>query len=167
MSKVIVKGSLSRDSFKRIIDELESYRQKVNKGADLGIKEASLKLYNLILEKMDLYNLEDHKSEVKWEELSESNKKGYKVYTNDNVIMFHEFGTGIKGTQDSWAGTFGYKVNGSGKGEKGWFFYNEKRGYGGITHGVRTKHIFYESLKEIEKDLPKEVQMQIDLQMSK
>ena len=167
MSKVIIKGNLSRSSFEQIVKELKDYKKKLNKGAELGIEEASLKLYNLILEKMDSYNLSDHKGEVKREKVIVNNALTYKVYTNDIVIMFHEFGTGIKGTNDKWANSFGYVVNASGKGEQGWYFYNQKRKYGGITHGLTSKHIFYESLTEIEKDLAKEVQIKIDLVMSK
>lgn len=167
MSKVIIKGNLSRNSFKQIVKELKDYKRKLNKGAELGIEEASLKLYDLILEKMDSYNLSDHKGEVKHEKITIGKNQAYKVYTNDIVIMFHEFGTGIKGTNDKWANTFGYTVNASGKGEKGWYFYNKKNNYGGITHGLTSKHIFYEALMEIEKDLAKEVQVQIDLVMSK
>lgn len=167
MSRVIIKGNLSRNSFKQIVKELKDYKRKLNKGAELGIEEASLKLYDLILEKMDSYNLSDHKGEVKHEKITIGRHQAYKVYTNDIVIMFHEFGTGIKGTNDKWANTFGYTVNASGKGEKGWYFYNKKNNYGGITHGLTSKHIFYEALMEIEKDLAKEVQVQIDLVMSK
>lgn len=167
MSKVIIKGNLSRNSFEQIVKELKDYKKKLNKGAELGIEEASLKLYNLILEKMDSYNLSDHKGEVKRKKVIVNNAITYKVYTNDIVIMFHEFGTGIKGTNDKWSNSFGYVVNASGKGEKGWYFYNQKRNYGGITHGLTSKHIFFESLTEIEQDLAKEVQIQIDLVMSK
>ena len=167
MSRIIIKGNLSRNSFKQIVKELKDYKMKLNKGAELGIEEASLKLYDLILEKMDSYNLSDHKGEVKHEKITIGRHQAYKVYTNDIVIMFHEFGTGIKGTNDKWANTFGYIVNASGKGEKGWYFYNKKNNYGGITHGLTSKHIFYEALMEIEKDLAKEVQVQIDLVMSK
>ncbi len=167
MSKVIVKGNLSRSSFQKIVREIEKYKEKLNKGAELGIKEASLKLYNLVIEKMKNYGLDGHIEEVKIEDISTKGFQAYKVYTNDIVIMFHEFGTGIKGNNDGWSKSFGYTVNASGKGEQGWYFYNKKRNYGGITHGLTSKHIFYEALKEIEKELANEVQLQIDVQMSK
>lgn len=177
MSKKTIEGHLSRSSFKQIVKELKDYKQKLNEGANLGLKEASLKLYNLVLEKMDSYNLSNHKSKVKYQDVSTKNVQAYKVYTNDVVIMFHEFGTGIKGTNDKWAESFGYEVNGRGKGEKGWWYptkANDPNPYKwtdpsgqlrALTHGLTSKHIFYEALTEIEKDLAKEVQIQIDGRM--
>ncbi len=179
MSKVILKGSLSRSSFQKLIKDLEKYKSDLRKGANLGVKEASLKFYNLVIAKMKNYNLSNHISEVKYEDLSTDKTQAYRVYTNDIVIMFHEFGTGIKGTDDTWANSFGYKVNDTGKGEAGWWYptdlsdpnphkWTDKSGQlRALTHGLTSKHIFYESLKEIEKDLAKEVQLKIDAQMSK
>ena len=84
-----------------------------------------------------------------------------KVYTSDIVIIFHEFGTGVRGKQDEWANAFEYKVNESGKGETGWFFENKTHGYSGITHGLTSKHIFYESMLEVRKIIPKTIALSI------
>ena len=146
---------LSEKSLNNLIKEISQYGTNINEGLKLGVEEITHKLYKSILNKMAQYNLSNHESEV--HETYDSKTKIGKVYTNDIVVIFHEFGTGIKGTQDDWASGFDYTVNKSGKGEIGWGFYNKERGYGGITHGLTTKHIFYESLLEIQKEVPKTI----------
>ncbi len=146
---------LSEKSLNNLIKEIQKYGTNLDKGIKIGVEEITHMLYQSILSKMAQYNLQDHESEVH-ENYDEKTEIG-KVYTNDIVVIFHEFGTGIKGTQDEWASSFDYNVNQSGKGEIGWGFYNEKHGYGGITHGLTTKHIFYESLLEIQKEVPKTI----------
>ena len=84
-----------------------------------------------------------------------------RVWTDDIVIIFNEFGTGIKGSQDEWANAMGYQVNLSGKGEEGWRFYNEEHDYGGLTHGIVSKHMFINALKEIEPQLAKTISVSI------
>ena len=159
MSKTVLKANLSKDSLDRLINQIKIYGEKVQDGTQLGIEETLKETYEFICNKMKANNLEDHVSSVEWKYDSLKNS-GY-IKTNDIVIIFHEFGTGIKGTQDEWANAFDYQVNQSGKGEKGWFFYNKKNNYGGITHGLVSKHIFYEAMLEAEKKLPKNVQISV------
>ena len=179
MKKTLVKGSLSRSSFQSIVREIKNYKEKLNQGAKLGVKEASEKLYKSITDKMDSCNLQNHKENVKLEDKSNNKVIAYRVYTNDHVIMFHEFGTGIKGEQTKWAGSFGYEVNGMGKGETGWWYpttesdpnpykWTDSSGQlRAFTHGLTSKLLFYNSLKDIESSLTKEIEMKIDAHMSK
>lgn len=159
MSKTTLKANLSKDSLDRLIRQIELYGKNVQSGTQLGIEQTLKQVYELICDKMKSNNLEDHISSVSWKYDNITNS-GY-IKTNDIVIIFHEFGTGVKGSQDDWANTFGYTVNQSGKGEKGWKFYNAKHKYGGITHGLTSKHIFYEAMLEAEKRLPKNVQISV------
>lgn len=165
MSKTTLKGNLSKNSFDKLSKQVKEYKTRLNKGFNLGIKEATEKLYDLIIEKCIENNITIHYENI-FMEYDEIKKIG-RVYSNDEVIVLNEFGSGIKGTQDEWANKFGYQVNLSGKGKEGWKFYNQEHGYGGITHGIPSKHMFYEALKEIEKELAKDVQISIDKTIGK
>ena len=165
MSQVILKGSLSRNSFLALSKEVTQYKKNFNKALQLGVKEASEEFLKMVRDKCDKYNLSDHKDNIILEDISTNKNVAYKIYTNDIVLIFHEHGTGIEGKQDGWASSFQYTVNMSGKGEKGWYFFNEKGNYGGITHGLTTKHIFYECLRELEPRLANKVQIGINQQL--
>lgn len=142
-----------------MVRKIEQYGTNFQKGLSLGVQEATELAYKMILQKMDQYQLSEHKGNVSSSYDKEKNVG--KVSTSDIVIIFHEFGTGIKGKQDKWATEFGYEVNKSGKGKKGWFFKNETHGYQGITHGLTAKHIFYETFMDIKKQLPKTVAISV------
>lgn len=159
MAKTNLKATLSKDSFGNLAKQVTLYKERYQKGVELGIEEATKQCYELICKMMSDSNLSSHISNVKWEFNSQSNIG--KISTSDIVVMFHEFGTGIKGTQDDWANIFGYKVNQSGKGQKGWYFKNERLGYEGITHGLTSKHIFYKAMMETQKKLPQTVQISV------
>lgn len=152
-------ATLSKDSFGKIAKQVQLYKQRYKTGIQLGVEEATKRCYEIICKMMNQYNLSSHISNVKWEYNSKMHVG--KVYTTDIVIIFHEFGTGAKGTQDEWANAFGYKVNQSGKGDKGWNFYNENRKYGGITHGLTSKHIFYQAMLTIQKQLSETVNVYV------
>lgn len=159
MSKIILKGNLSRNSFNNLAKEIEIYKQRLNEGINLGIEEATKKLYDLVIKNCKENNITIHHNNIHYD-YDKDNNVG-RVWTKDIVIMFNEFGTGIKGTQDDWANEIGYKVNQSGKGEEGWKFYNKEHKYGGITHGIVSKHMFINALKEIEPQLAKEISISI------
>lgn len=159
MSKVTLKGTLSTNSFRHLAKQVELYKERVNKGVGLGVKEATERLYELIIKNCEENNITIHHSNIYYD--YDSTKNVGRVWTDDIVIIFNEFGTGIKGTQDEWASSLGYEVNASGKGEKGWYFYNQEHNYGGLTHGIRSKHIFYNALQEIEKDLASNIAITI------
>lgn len=166
MSKTILEGRLTRNSFLALSKEIKQYKKNLNNALKLGVKEASELFLQMVRDKCDEFNLSDHKDSIILEDISTNTRVAYKIYTNDIVLIFHEFGTGINGEQDDWASSLNYTVNLSGKGEKGWYFYNEKGGYGGITHGLKQKHIFYECLKEIEPRLASEVQIVINKKLN-
>ena len=159
MARTKLTAVLSKDSFNQLANKVELFGQQYIKGLQLGIEEATNQCYQLISQKMETYGLSDHIGNIKVE-FDLKNNIG-KISTEDIVIIFHEFGTGIKGTQNKWADLFGYTVNQSGKGEDGWYFKNEKNNYEGITHGLTSKHIFYESLREIQQQLPRTVSISI------
>lgn len=159
MSKITLKANLTKNSFNHLARQLEIYKENVNKGIELSIKDLTMKLYDLVIEKCKENNITLHHQYI-YAEYDKENNQG-RIWTDDMVIIFNEFGTGIKGTQDSWANLFGYKVNASGKGLFGWYFYNKDHKYGGITHGIQSKHMFINALREIQKDIPNNVAISI------
>lgn len=160
MAKTKLTATLSKDSFDKLAKQVRLFGEKYVNGVNLGIENATIECYELICKKLAENNLSNHIGNVAMRYDRET--KTGKISTTDIVIIFHEFGTGIKGTQDEWASLFDYTVNASGKGEKGWYFKNETNGYEGITHGLTTKHIFYESLLEIQKKIPKTVALSVN-----
>lgn len=90
----------------------------------------------------------------------DSTKKEGRVWTDDLIIIFNEFGTGIKGTQDEYASKHGYTVNLSGKGESGWVF-PTKDGKFKVTHGIRSKHMFYEVYEIVKKEFSDIVEISV------
>ncbi|MCI9585263.1 MAG: hypothetical protein HFH45_01345 [Bacilli bacterium] len=155
MAKTQLNVTLSKDSFGNLAKQVTLYKQRYKTGVEKGIKEATQECYDFICKKMKENNLSSHIGNI------QCDVENGKISTTDIVIIFHEFGTGIKGTQDDWADAFAYTVNKSGKGEKGWYFHNDSKGYEGITHGLTAKHIFYQALLETQKKLPKTIQVSV------
>lgn len=165
MSKVVLKGTISNNSFGHLAKQVELYKKNFNKGVQLGVEEATKKLYDTVIKNCIDNNITIHHKNINWK-FDKSKNEG-RVWTDDIVIIFNEFGTGINGTQDEWANKLGYQVNASGKGEKGWYFYNSEHAYGGITHGIRSKHMFINALREIEPLLAKDVSISISKTVGK
>lgn len=159
MNKIVLKGNLSKNSFDNLAKEVRLYTKRFNEGVGLGIEEATKMLYEMVIQNCKANNITIHHNNIYWD--FDKTKQVGRVWTDDIVIIFNEFGTGIKGTQDEWANEMGYEVNQSGKGEIGWGFYNQEHGYGGITHGIESKHMFINALKELEPVLAKNVSISI------
>ena len=129
--------------------------KNIKNSVSSDIEKATDNLYNKIIENCKREGITIHYNNI-YKEYDESLNIG-KVWTDDIVIQFNEFGTGIKGVQDEWANTFNYVVNQSGKGLLGWGFYNKEHRYGGITHGIESRHLFYNALLDIQDELPETV----------
>ena len=151
--------SLNKQSLQKASKKLKEFGKNLKGSIEIDIEKATKKLYDKIIENCKDNNITIHDSNIFWE--YDKNTNTGKVWTDDIVIQFNEFGTGIKGTQDSWANSFDYKVNQSGKGEKGWYFKNNEHLYNGITHGIVSKHMFYNALLEMQLELPKTISITI------
>lgn len=154
-----MKIYLNKQSLQKASKELRILGKKLENGIEIDIEKATKRLYELVIKNCTDVGITIHRNNIYWE-YNPSTKTG-KVWTNDIVIQFNEFGTGIKGTQDGWANNFNYEVNQSGKGEKGWFFKNEEHLYQGITHGIESRHMFYDALIQIQNELPHTVSMTV------
>ena len=151
--------SLNKQSLQKASKKLKQFGKNLKSNIEIDIEKVTKKLYDKIIENCKDNNITIHDSNIYWE--YDKNTNIGKVWTDDIVIQFNEFGTGIMGTQDSWANTFNYKVNQSGKGDEGWFFENKDHLYKGITHGIESKHMFYNALSEMQLELPKTISITI------
>ena len=127
------------------VKKLQSIENKTKENFQEATKDLMNATYEELIKLLNENNLSNHVSSVK-AELS-SDKLGFKIYTNDWIIVFHEFGTGIYNSN---------KVTTN----HSWTYYNEKYTNSRGTHffttiGMPPKHIFYEveeSLKEVAKE---------------
>ncbi len=149
MSKTILSATLSKNSFQDIVRKVKQYKESLNNGVELGVEEALFKLYDLICEEFSQYGEGTHLPNIAME--YDPIMKSGRIFTNDMAIIFNEFGTGEKGVQDEWANAFGYEVDATNRGEEGWTFRVEEEGDVFIhTHGIESRHMFYNALKKLE-----------------
>lgn len=106
-------------------------------------------LYQKVIENCNANNLSEFAGAVQWEYNEEKNIGRVWVQSSGKgdaafVIILNEFGTGIKGDDQTYASKHHYKINMSKKGELGWAF-PTKDGQFKWTHGIRSKKMFYEA----------------------
>lgn len=157
------------------VKDTENYLKKISnnieKATEDFIEKATERLYELVIDNCNKHNIDNPLGRIHKEYDKE---KGIgKVYTDDYVIILNEFGTGIKGTQDSWANDFEWQVNKSGKGEKGWYyptemsdpnphkFITEDGQVYALTHGLDSRHMFYDAWLQLQSEYKEIVSMTI------
>lgn len=160
--KTTLTATLSKNSFKNLIDELNTYKSQLQKGIDNGVKKITLQVYELVLNKCNDVNIKNHIGNIKWTYDEEKNIG--KVYTNELVIIVNEMGTGIKGKNNSHPNpsedfaSWTYDVNEHG--ELGWR-YPKEDGTFGWTRGLPSKHMFYDAFLEMKDLIPSTIEIEI------
>lgn len=135
----------------RLEAQLRKIEKNFEKSVDDGLKKTTEIAYKRVIDNASYNHIVNHLSSIKKEDYDPATKRGV-VYSSDPVIIYNEFGTGIRGTQDEWANKFGYQVNASGKGESGWV-YPKGDGTFGFTHGLPSRHMFYDAYIDTKKDV--------------
>lgn len=149
------------------INQLKQQLEKIKKAFDNGcenlVEYATQRLYELFVQNCKSHDITNPESRISYNYNKET--KIGRVYTDDIVIIFNEFGTGIKGTQDEWANTFGYEVNKSGKGQNGWWYPTEESDPNpykwrddegqlrALTHGLDSRHMLYDAYMQLQSEL--------------
>ena len=161
MQKTIT-ASLSKNSFGKVADYFEKYKKALEQSVNNSILKTTLFLYETIVANCNNNGIINHTNEIKWS-YDEKTNTG-KVYTNDNVIIFNEMGTGITGSNNphpnpskefsSWK----YDVNNHG--EKGWY-YPKEDGTFGWTKGLPSRHMFYDAFNTIRPLLKENIAIEI------
>lgn len=135
---------------KRLEAQLKKLNREIEKGASEGVKKATEITYKRVIDNASYNHIVNHLDSIH-QEYDPEKVRGV-VYSNEPVIVYNEFGTGIRGTQDEWANKYGYQVNASGKGESGWI-YPKDDGTFGFTHGLPSRHMFYDAYLDTKKDI--------------
>lgn len=88
-----------------------------------------------------------------------------RVWTNNDVIIFNEMGTGITGANNPHPNPDGsfqsWKYDVNEHGEKGWI-YPKSDGTFGWTKGLPSKHMFYNAFNDIKRELPNYINVEIN-----
>lgn len=158
MTKVKLLANLSVDSIKELKQKLERVKPTLDYGRENFVEYATQRLYDLVIQECSKYNISNPSGRIN-AEYDKNNKIG-RVYTSDMVIILNEFGTGIRGIQDEWANKYGYQVNQSGKGAEGWVYPKDDDTFG-FTHGLDSRHMFYNAYLQIQLELGEMIEMTI------
>lgn len=149
--KTTISATLSKNSFGELTKYLEEYKKTIQQGSENAIQKITLAMYEAVKSYCYQNGIVNHTDTIKYEYIKETNTG--KVYTNDNVIIFNEMGTGITGSNNphpnpspefaSWK----YDVNEHG--EKGWVYPKDDKTYA-WTKGLPSRHMFYDAFNYIK-----------------
>lgn len=171
MKPIKIETNLSVHQIKQLKSQLEKIKTAYSVGCRNLVEYATQRLYELFVQNCKAYNISNPESRINYE--YDDAKKIGRVYTDDIVIIFNEFGTGIKGTQDEWANNYNYQVNASGKGEKGWWYPTDEKdpnpykwtdrdgNLRALTHGLDSRHMLYDAYMQLQSEMGEIINMTI------
>ena len=140
---------MSKQSLERAKKLIQQFEKEYKEGIQNAIKTATEAMYEKVLEHCHENDIYNHIDSIHWE-YDEKTNIG-RVWTNDWVLLFNEYGTGIVGSQNPHPSANGWKYDINEHGEKGWY-YPKGDGTYGWTKGLPSKHMFYDAFEDI-KDL--------------
>lgn len=158
---------LSKESLKKTKKLLQEFKKQYLKSVSDGIRIATEAAYNKVLERCYANGIENHTSEIYW--TYDENTKTGKIYSNDMVIIFNEFGTGIvgKGSPHPNPDMFGgWEYDANEHGEAGWK-YPKGDGTFGWTRGLPSRRMFYDAFLDIKDEIGDIINVQIKGNISK
>lgn len=162
---------MSVSQIQNLKSQLEKIKLAYSQGCENFVEYAIQRLYELFIQNCNSHNISNSEARIHYEYNKET--KIGRVYTDDMVIIFNEFGTGIKGTQDEWASKYGYQVNASGKGAEGWWYptdendpnphkWKDKDGQlRALTHGLNSRHMLYDAYMQLQSEIGEIIEMTI------
>lgn len=141
-------AKLSSSSFKDLAKFVQEYQKALEKGNADGIKKLTEIGQELI--KVNSPRISDERLEnsIKTEITPELGR----IYTNDVVIIFNEFGTGITGLNNPHpeASIKGWRYDVNEHGEKGWWYLGDDNEWH-WTKGLPARKMFFNTKKELEQ----------------
>lgn len=148
--------NLSQKSIQELVKKLKKIENRLKFNIKLATKDLMEITYLLLVENFNLNNLSNHINSLKCTLIDNGN--GFKIWTNDWIVIFNEYGTGIKGIDTHPdPGNYKYNIQSKYKDDKGrWKYYDKKRDKFFTTSGMKSKHMFYdveEIIKNHLKDL--------------
>ena len=144
-----IKIELSKQSLERAEKLIKEFANEYEQGIKDAIRTATEAMYEKVLEYCHDSEIYNHIDAIHWEYDEETNVG--RVWTNDWVLLFNEYGTGIVGSQNPHPNANGWKYDMNEHGERGWY-YPKGDGTYGWTKGLPSKHMFYDAFEDI-KDL--------------
>ena len=144
-----------------VIKAFQKEEMAISKGAINGVKKITQDAYEELQKQCIDANLSNHigNIEVKY---PEANNGIGEISTNDQVIVFNEYGTGVVGKDNPHPALEGWEYDVNNHGEEGWI-YPKKDGTFGRTSGIASKKMFYNTKeKMLQKDIAKEILIEIE-----
>ena len=142
---------LSGKKIQEITKKLQNIENRIPENIKLATRDLMNVTYETLMQVFDANNLSNHKSAVQKDMID--NDMGFKIWTNDWVIIFNEYGTGIVGS-----GThpnpknYEYNKSSDSKDSQGrWIYFNEHANSYLTTSGMPAKHMFYDVEEAINK----------------
>lgn len=165
--KKVIKTNLSTKEIKDLQKQLNNFLKDYNKGIEHSIEELTKTMYELVIEYCRANNIVEHTSEIHMEYDSITNIG--KVWSNNDVIIFNEMGTGIIGKNnphpnplvEDWK----YCANPERNYEMGWA-YPKGDGTYGWTKGLPSKHMFYSAFEDIKDKIGNIVEVTMSQSLS-
>lgn len=137
------------------LQEFQKKLQKIESRLKSNIKLATMDLmettYELLIELYKNNNLKNHINTLHKEIISDGN--GFRIWTNDWIVIFNEYGTGIigSGTHPNSTG-YQYNLQSQYKDKYGrWVYFNKKTESFITTKGMKAKHMYYDAEQIIKK----------------
>ena len=144
-----IKIELSKQSLERAKKLIQKFANEYEQGIKDAIRTATEAMYEKVLEYCHDSEIYNHIDAIHWEYNEETNIG--RVWTNDWVLLFNEYGTGVVGSQNPHPNANGWTYDMNQHGERGWY-YPKGDGTYGWTKGLPSKHMFYDAFEDI-KDL--------------
>lgn len=142
---------LSKSSIKNTIKKLQNIKNRTEQNMKLATIDLMNATYETLIKVLQENNLSKHINSINKE--ITFNGLGFRIWTNDWIIIFNEYGTGIKGqgTHPN-SGDYQYNVKSQYKDEKGrWVYFNDDIDSFVTTSGMRAKHMFYDVQEALNK----------------
>lgn len=173
MKKIALQTNLSVKQIQELKKQLEQIKIAYEHGCENFVEYATKRFYDLVILNCNSAGIVNHLNTIKWK--YDKNTKTGCVYTDGTrdslVIIFNEFGTGIKGIQDEWASEHNYQVNKSGKGAEGWWYSSSESDPNpykwttpngeirALTHGLESRHMFYDALIQLQSEFSEMIEI--------
>ena len=142
MNQIIT--NLSPKSIQEATIQLQKIKNRFQQNIKLATYDLMNLSYNLMIEIFEKTNLSNHIKNLNKEIIG--NGYGFKIWTDDWVVIFNEYGTGIigSGTHPN-PQNYQYNIQTSYKDKNGrWVYYNDDIESYISTYGMKAKHMFYD-----------------------
>lgn len=146
---------LSKKSIQETIAKVREIKNRTDENMKLATVSLMEATFESLVNVFKDNNLSNHINSLQKE--INNNGYGFRIWTDDWIIIFNEYGTGIKGegTHPNPSG-YSYNIKTEYKDEFGrWVYYNDKTDSFITTSGMPAKHMFYD-VEQLLKENAKE-----------